>query len=140
LMRGKPYVEAVQMKSSLAIISLIVMFAAAQAADIPIQKGWQFSHAREVLIANGWKPVRNDFKMPDGTLERNFSPASEMSQAGYLEVENCSEGLVYCEFNYSRDGHCLQIITQGELLPDIGPRAEPKVVGWRNWCIHQRGP
>lgn len=139
-MRGEHCVGAVQMKSMPVIVSLIAIFTAARAADIPIQKGWQFSHARKVLIADGWKPVRNDFKMPDGTLERNFSPASEMSQAGYLEVENCSEGLVYCEFNYSKDGRCLQIITQGELLPDIGPRAQPKVVSWRNWCIHQRGP
>jgi hypothetical protein len=112
---------------------------AAPVSALPIQKGWPSPRAKAVLLADGWKPIRNDNKMPDGTLEREFSPASEMSGAGYLEVEDCSEGLVYCQFNYSKGGVCLQLITQGEWIPDI-PRVRPKVVSWRYRCARQHNP
>lgn len=113
------------------IVLSLVMPAVAYAGDVPIQKGWPIARARKALFAEGWKPVLSSQRLADGTLTSHWGDAGVMWDAGFHEVEDCSEGLVYCMFNYSKAGHCLQLITQGEL---DDPRIEPRVTGWSEAC------
>jgi hypothetical protein len=97
---------------------------------LPIHKEQLFSRARAALIAHGWIPARTYATMMDSTPLNRFGAANEMWDAGYREVEGCSEELVYCRFNYSRHGRCLLVISQGELVTG----RSPKVVRWFSEC------
>jgi hypothetical protein len=119
------------------LISFLLLVTVAKAApsfEVPIQKGWLFSRARAALLVHGWKPKSTHFTLADGTPTSRAGPAGEMWDAGYQEVEDCSEGLVYCLFNYSRQGQCLLLITQGEFVPG----RSPKVVRWLSQCPNHR--
>jgi hypothetical protein len=75
----------------------------------------------------------NTFQTSEWHPINRFGAAREMWNGGYHEVEDCSEGPVYCRFNYSRNGQCLLVIAQGELLPSTSKR-EPKIVYWSPVC------
>jgi hypothetical protein len=97
-----------------------------------LQRGMPLSRARAQLVKEGWKPVRTDEKMNDGTPERTFGSARAFVEAGDEEIETCTgTGLNLCVLNYEKNGRCLQITTQGELIPGLG---EPRLWRWTNKC------
>lgn len=109
-----------------------VALAEPAAINVALQRGMLLSRARAQLLMDGWKPVRTDEKMHDGTPERTFGSARTFVEAGYEEIETCTgTGLNFCLLNYEKNGRCLQITTQGELIPGLG---EPRLWRWINEC------
>ena len=82
--------------------------------------------ARKALIAAGWTPKPTDKDLlgvaVGGLVER-----------GIPEVETCSMGFVFCQFNYTAAAGTLQVTTQGEL--DL-----PAVVGYAVSCGNEVVP
>ncbi|WP_256585255.1 MULTISPECIES: hypothetical protein [unclassified Pseudomonas] len=84
----------------------------ANATDVPIKKGMSFLNARKALIKHGWKPGLPNEMQPAGT-------AVILKNMGISEIERCTQGVQYCEFNYKRNKECLGITTTGEEVKDL---------------------
>lgn len=106
--------------------------APAGSGDVKLVKEADFTKVRPKLIAKGWKPVVTE-EMVGDTPRNQFGGAEAMYQAGYIEVEGCTEGRVYCTFNYRRGKKCLQITTRGEYGKFQG-RQWPVIQAWSNEC------
>lgn len=96
----------------IACILLCCVSIFANATDVPIKKGMPFLSARKALIKHGWKPNLTDEMEPGGLMKilRNI---------GISEVERCTEGVLYCEFNYKKNKVCLVVSTTGEEVKDM---------------------
>ncbi|AMA07984.1 hypothetical protein [Picosynechococcus sp. PCC 73109] len=83
-----------------------------QHSSIPSLYALEYAQARRKLIAEGWQPQKQHWTHKD---ELWNSVGREWWDKGYWEIENCSEGLVYCSF-YFRDvyGDRLLVRTQGQ--------------------------
>ncbi len=103
---------------------------AAKHVPIPRIQGLAYHNARNLLIAAGWQPFRN-----------NWSYATEMGitsgnglhfwEEGFHEIENSSgTGLSHCSFVfYDQYGAKLRVVTAGEVIPEL--KAEAIVWSWR---------
>ncbi len=127
----------------LAVIALLALLAGlptqpaiADTKGVSLVKEREFAKVRRELIKAGWKPVVSDAVMNNGSPENRFGAAGPMYDAGYIEVEYCSEGSVYCIFHYTRDGKCLQITTRGEYGKHNG-KLYPLLQKWSNDCLRQ---
>ena len=100
--------------------------AAAASVQLPkLRQGEAYAHARGELIHDGWKPVKTQERLGDGTLAKTFGDAGEMVSNGYTETFDCSgTGLNYCTFVWKRGQTCIHVQTQGEYVPE---RGSPKV-------------
>jgi hypothetical protein len=87
-------------------------------------KGREFSKVRAELRQQGWN---------DDTSVGYYSEARVMYEAGYVEVELCSQGPSYCNFYYRRGKQCLRVITQGE-YGQFNGRQYPIIYKWSNEC------
>ena len=119
--------------AGLAIFAVLMATASpACAASPPLIKGQYFAKARMNLLHAGWRPVVSHLKFADGTYQRLAGDAGTMTDASWKEVEYCSgTGLNFCFFNYSRNGHCLRVETQGEYSPQD---SSPQVLSWTSEC------
>ena len=82
--------------------------------------GEPYSRARIALIGRGWRPVKTNARLDDGTLRKTLGDAGAMLEAGYVETFDCSgSGLAYCIFIWKRGTKCVHVITQGEFLPEF---------------------
>jgi hypothetical protein len=115
------------------LASLPLQQAIADTKDTSLVKNREFAKVRRDLIKAGWKPVISGAEMNDGTPENRFGAARPMYDAGFVEVEYCSEGNVYCIFNYTRGGKCLQITTVGEYGKHNG-KQYPLLQKWSDDC------
>jgi hypothetical protein len=79
----------------------------ANATNVPIKEGMPFLAARKELLKHGWKPSVSKEMQPVGT-------AVELQNMGIIEIERCTQGVQYCEFNYKKNKECLGITTTGE--------------------------
>jgi hypothetical protein len=95
-----------------------------------LREGRLFEAARDEVLRNGWVGIASGRKFIDGTLANRFGLTGDFYAAGFTEVETCTEGGVYCNFNYRRNGACLEIVTQGPYVPN----ESPLVSGWRDDC------
>jgi len=93
----------------------------ASATELPITKGMPFLSARKALIKQGWIPDPTDETAPDGVMKT-------LRNIGLLEVERCTEGVQYCEFNYKKNDACLVVSTIGEKVKDM------RVDAWNIEC------
>jgi hypothetical protein len=84
----------------------------ANATELPINKGMPFLNARKALIKQGWEPNLTDEMDPDGLMKT-------LRNMGISEVQRCTEGVQYCEFNYKRNNQCLVVSTTGEKVKDM---------------------
>jgi hypothetical protein len=67
----------------------------ANATNVPIKKGMSFLNARKALIKHGWKPnVTNETEL--------VGTETILKNMGISEVERCTQGVQYCEFNYKK--------------------------------------
>lgn len=98
----------------IACILLCCASAFASATDLPITKGMPFLSARKALIAHGWKPIAT---VTDETTR--IGTETILSNLGFIEVERCTQGFPYCEFNYKKNNKCLVISTIGEEIKDL---------------------
>lgn len=98
--------------NNIALILLCGVSVFANATDVPITKGMPFLSARKALIKHGWKPNLTDYIDPSGTMRL-------LRDIGVKEVERCTEGFPYCEFNYKKNNVCLGITTTGEEVKDL---------------------
>ncbi|PMY47738.1 hypothetical protein C1X69_12960 [Pseudomonas sp. FW305-67] len=71
-----------------------------------------FLNARKALIKHGWKPSLPNEMQPVGT-------AVILKNMGIIEVERCTQGVQYCEFNYKKNKTCLVVSTTGEEVKDM---------------------
>jgi len=112
----------------------VILGTATAHPQLPIKKGWAVSRARAALTQEGWKPVETYSTLADGTRTSRTGAAGELYRQGFHEVEDCSEGLVYCAFNYAKSGECLRLITQGE------PHESwlPSISNWTFECPNKR--
>lgn len=109
--------------------------AMADTKSVSLVKEREFAKVRRELIKAGWKPVVSDITADDDdTPENRSGAAGPMYDAGYVEVEYCSQGDVYCIFNYTRAGKCLQITTRGEYGKHKG-KQYPLLQTWSNDCV-----
>lgn len=123
--------------AAIALIALLAAFSSSQSAEqgkVSLVKDREFAKVRGELIKAGWKPVVSDATMNNGTPENRFGAAGPMYDAGFVEVEYCSEGSVYCLFNYTRGGKCLQITTRGEYGKRNG-KQYPLLQKWSSDCL-----
>jgi len=117
------------LKFTLALGSL--QFFSPAVAQENLARGKSFATVRECLLKSGWRPVRTNLTLSDGTPENNFGDAALFYSAGITEVQACSgTGRNYCLFNYRRNGICLQLGTIGEYGVGTGPILEK----WDNKC------
>jgi len=100
--------------------------AGAQNNDSVLWKGHPFPEARRQLLKQGWKPFESSNKFLDGCYVNRSGMAGVHYKAGFKEVELCTEGEVFCAFNYTRGKQCLRVVTKGE--------TDPKVLNWNNEC------
>lgn len=123
--------------AAIAMMALLSVFtsppAVADQGKVSLVKDREFAKVRSELIKAGWEPVISDATMNNGMPENRFGAAGPMYDAGFVEVEFCSEGSVYCLFNYTRAGKCLQITTRGEYGKHNG-RQYPLVQKWSSDC------
>jgi hypothetical protein len=131
---GRGLLATLRSKSALASAAMLATFISVAHADgVPIQNGWNLSHARAVLMRDGWEPVRTFLRYRDGSLQKQFGDSRIILQAGYPEMEYCSgTGLNYCFLNYRKHHVCVRMETQGEYHPEF--HREPIVVGWTHEC------
>lgn len=115
---------------------IVLLFSAnlsTAATEYPLRKGESFLEARAALLKDGWVPVRIDKRWPDGTRENQFGDGRLFFDAGFIEVQECEgTGPNACILNYQKDGMCLQLVTEGEYLPERG--SIPDVVRWTDDC------
>ncbi|WP_374303061.1 hypothetical protein [Ferrovibrio sp.] len=116
------------------LTGLLSQQADAEPGEVALVKGAEFVKVRPQLIAAGWKPVVSDYLMEDGEPWNRFPPASLLYRAGYVEVQECSQGSVYCILNYRRGKECLQLFTKGEYGKFNG-RQYPLLDKWSNECF-----
>lgn len=84
----------------------------ANATDVPIKKGMPFLSARKALIKQGWKLyITNEAEL--------IGTEVLLKRIGVVEVERCTEGEQFCEFNYKKNKKCLVISTTGEEIKDL---------------------
>ncbi len=95
-------------------LSLSISHAAAQSKTLDLHKGRSFEDVRRELLKQGWKPMESFDRMGDGCRFNQSGPARRLYNMGFKEVQICSEGNVYCWFNYTRRNQCLRLITEGE--------------------------
>jgi hypothetical protein len=112
---------------ALAVAGAALWAVAANATSLPIHEGWSLSRARAALVKSGWKPVVSTETFADGTRIDQSGQPGGFYKAGYIEVEDCSEGPAYCLFRYRKHGKCLNVTTQGEYK-------NPPIVGWDLLC------
>lgn len=84
----------------------------AHASGLPISTGMPFAEARKALISQGWKPNPTDEMKPGGVMKT-------LRNNGISEVQRCTEGVQYCEFNYKKNNACLVVSTTGENVKDL---------------------
>ncbi len=108
------------------LLLLIAPDAGAQKNDGALWKGRPFPEARRELLKHGWKPFESNHKFADGCYVNRSGMAGVHYKSGFKEVELCTEGEVYCAFNYTRGKQCLMVVTEGE--------TRPKVLRWTNEC------
>lgn len=101
--------------------------------NVELKKNKLFSELRRELLNDGWNPVESQEKMWDDTELNQFGEAGVFYQNGYIEVEVCSEGKVFCIFNYRRRNECLQITTKGEYVKGSSPVLEK----WSKLCYNK---
>ena len=93
----------------------------ANATDVPITKGMSFLSARKELINHGWKLyITNETEL--------IGTEILLKRRGVVEVERCTQGVQYCEFNYKKNNRCLVISTTGEEIKDL------VINGWGFTC------
>lgn len=119
------------------LASLIILLASpdlwAAATEYPLRKGESFLEARAALLKAGWRPVRIDKRWADGTRENQFGDGRLFFDAGFIEVQECTgTGTNPCILNYQKDGMCLQLVTEGEYLPERD--SIPDVLRWADDC------
>lgn len=107
--------------------------AAESTKNSSLVEGREFSKVRAELLRQGWKPVPTTEDMNDDTSTGHYSEAHVMYEAGYVEVELCSQGPSYCNFYYRRGEQCLRVITQGEYGQSNG-KQYPIIYKWSNEC------
>jgi len=101
----------------IACISLCCVSIFANATDLPIKKGMPFLSTRTALIKNGWKSnITNETELVGTEVS--------LRNRGALEIERCTEGVQYCEFNYIKNKNCLGVGTVGEEIKDM------KIYSW----------
>lgn len=109
--------------------------AAADSKNVSLVKEREFATVRRELLKAGWKPVISDIMAEGNDLPENRSGAAgPMYDAGYVEVEYCSQGSVYCIFHYTRAGKCLKITTRGEYGNHNG-KLYPLLQTWSDECF-----
>lgn len=96
----------------IACIVLCCVSIFANATDVPIKKGMPFLSARKVLIKHGWKPNLTNVMEPGGVMKT-------LRDMGISEVERCTEGVQYCEFNYRKNKTFLVVSTTGEEVKNM---------------------
>ncbi len=92
--------------AAFAVILLLASAVAAQSKDSALWKDRPFPEARRALLKQGWKPFESTNKNLDGCYANRNGMAGIHYRAGFKEVELCTEGRVYCTFNYTRGKQC----------------------------------
>lgn len=115
------------------LISLLAQPAIADPDGVSLEQGREYAAVRADLLKAGWQPVITKEILADGTPLNQYGYAEAMYRAGYIEVEYCTEGMVYCLFYYRRAQDCLQIVTEGEYAEYQGRRL-PVLVRWSSDC------
>lgn len=129
-----PRIRFVAVAAAALLTSLLSQPAGAGTKDVPLKKGADFAKTRTALLKAGWQPVVSELMRGDDTPENQFGGAGEMYEAGFIEVQQCTQGHVACIFNYKRGKQCLQLITVGEVGIFKG-KQYPVLVHWTNECF-----
>lgn len=111
---------------SVGIFLYMAPYAMAQSNNAALWEGRAFSEARQDLLRQGWKPFESDERTKSGCRVNHISAARRLYKSGFREIEVCSEGRVYCVFNYTHGRQCLRVVTEGEQVP--------KVYSWKQDC------
>jgi hypothetical protein len=90
---------------------------------VPNIYGLPIDKARAALIAKGWSPLPRDNSGASGEDDQE----KKLVKRGVVEIDSCSEGLDFCEFNYTGQGVGLDVTT-------IGDADFPKVINYRAQC------
>lgn len=91
-------------------------------------EGRPFLDARADLLKRGWMPFEShELDRTGRPYNRSYGMESEHYHSGIIEVQKCSQGQVYCRFNYTRGKECLLLITKGE--------RDPRVHLWSDACF-----
>ncbi|WP_283435841.1 hypothetical protein [Pseudomonas helmanticensis] len=106
----KPRVAMIHFANVLSIFGCFSFFACA--AELPITQGMPFLSARKALLKQGWQPNLTDEMNPDGLMKT-------LRNMGVSEVQRCTEGVQYCEFDYRKNNECLVVSTTGEKVKDM---------------------
>ena len=94
--------------------------------DPALRQGAVYEKIRPALLKNGWQPFESTNKFLDGCYVNRSGMAGVHYRSGFKEVELCTEGEVYCAFNYTRGKQCLRVVTKGE--------TRPRVLYWESEC------
>ena len=97
----------------------LALTTAVQAKEI--EKGMSFTKARQLLIAQQWKP----FNVHEGK-QYEYVGVEHALVKRYKEIENCAIDQPYCIFNYKKKDKCLRLVTFGE--------KNMRVYEWTNDC------
>ncbi|MEE3717699.1 hypothetical protein V2H45_13240 [Tumidithrix elongata RA019] len=103
-------------------VQVTLVNSANKSQDLPLQKGMTYEEARQIILAQGWKPNPN--------VESNLrSPVVKaIFDRGYIEINDCSgTGEAPCRYEFvNQNGELLYVVTAGR----------DSLV--RNWWIEKR--
>ena len=87
-----------------------------------LKDGMHYSHARKLLLKNGWVPVD---PYPNGKVSEVGTQEAELIKKGIREVDTCSmDAGALCNLFYIKNNSCLKVSTRGERLPYM------RVIDW----------
>lgn len=100
---------------------LLVGLSAVVHADQFLKKGLPFFRARELVLKQGWKPIRMHTEIvkegedgfPSSGIERS------LINRGVEELSSCSLGKTFCVFYYARQDKCFLLETEGEEIKQM---------------------
>lgn len=106
----------------LASAVLLITLTCADAQSF-LKEGAPFSHARKLLLKNGWTPIA----LHPGAQASDMGTQERMLiKKGIHEVDICSmDAGALCNLFYREDQTCLMITTQGETLKTM------RVINWQ---------
>lgn len=111
-------------RSILLAVALFVAALPVIAAPLVLKTGQPFIKASKQIHAAGWRadPLAHLSTGEYMGVER------QLIEAGYAEVDACSEGRTFCIHQYTKGNACLRLQTQGEQIRWM------KVDRWSNEC------
>lgn len=103
------------------LIFIVLMMSMPVYAENYLQKDMPLLKVKDIVIRHGWKPLVTQHEyVAEG--EDGF-PYSEIERklilGGFVEVSSCSLGKELCNFYYRKNGKCILLETEGEVVNEM---------------------